>query len=286
MHRERVAAALSHATPDRCPWQATFTPEFAERLRADLRLDEAAGAHNPHGGGNPYDLEMALDQDCSSHRWAGRTPTTGEGDEYVDEWGVGLAVGALQDAVRRGSLHRAEWPSPGRRRRRWPLPAARPGPAGALRRRRNGSSPSTATSTGSSGPPSRPIFETAWALRGLEQLMIDFIEDPDLADAILEIPYRYHLAAAETLAAHGRRHDLARRRRGPAARHAHLAPPLAALPQASYGEHHRARQGHQPGREGRLPHRWLRLRHHPRADRDRDRRAQPGPAAPRWTPLG
>jgi len=47
------------------------------------------------------------------------------------------------------------------------------------------------------------IFETAWALRGLEQLLTDLIEDPDLADAILEIPYRYHLAAAETLARMG-----------------------------------------------------------------------------------
>ena len=47
------------------------------------------------------------------------------------------------------------------------------------------------------------IFETAWAMRGLEQLMIDFIEDPDLADAVLDIPYRYHLAVAETLAGMG-----------------------------------------------------------------------------------
>ena len=43
------------------------------------------------------------------------------------------------------------------------------------------------------------IFETAWALRGYEQLMLDFVEDPELADAILEIPYRYHLTAAERL---------------------------------------------------------------------------------------
>lgn len=41
MHRERVIAALNHVTPDRCPWQATFTPEFAERLRADMGLDAA-----------------------------------------------------------------------------------------------------------------------------------------------------------------------------------------------------------------------------------------------------
>ena len=41
------------------------------------------------------------------------------------------------------------------------------------------------------------IFEAAWALRGLERLLMDFIEDPDLADP--RIPYRYHLAAAERL---------------------------------------------------------------------------------------
>ena len=27
------------------------------------------------------------------------------------------------------------------------------------------------------------IFETAWALRGYEQLLMDFVADPDLADA-------------------------------------------------------------------------------------------------------
>ena len=43
------------------------------------------------------------------------------------------------------------------------------------------------------------IFEAAWALRGLERLLMDFIQAPDLADEILDIPYRYHLAAAEQL---------------------------------------------------------------------------------------
>jgi uroporphyrinogen decarboxylase-like protein len=43
------------------------------------------------------------------------------------------------------------------------------------------------------------IFEAAWALRGLEQLLMDFIEAPGLADRILEIPYRYHWTAAERL---------------------------------------------------------------------------------------
>ena len=63
-HRERVWAALHHEVPDRCPMQISFTPEFAQRLRVDLARREALAtvggdpqrAHNPHGGGNPYDL--------------------------------------------------------------------------------------------------------------------------------------------------------------------------------------------------------------------------------------
>jgi hypothetical protein len=36
MHLQRLADALSHVPPDRCPWQATFTPEFAQRLRQEV----------------------------------------------------------------------------------------------------------------------------------------------------------------------------------------------------------------------------------------------------------
>ncbi|HSV86079.1 MAG TPA: uroporphyrinogen decarboxylase family protein, partial [Levilinea sp.] len=43
------------------------------------------------------------------------------------------------------------------------------------------------------------IFETAWGLRGYERLLTDLVTDPELANAILEIPYRYHLTAAKIL---------------------------------------------------------------------------------------
>ena len=61
-HRDRVLIALNHETPDRCPMQISFTPEFAERLTADMQLT-GRGLHNPHGGGNSYDIERALDED-------------------------------------------------------------------------------------------------------------------------------------------------------------------------------------------------------------------------------
>jgi hypothetical protein len=68
--RERVLQALNHEEPDRCPMQISFTPEFAARLRADIRLQ--GQGHNPHGGGNTYVLERALDQDMllTSVGWA------------------------------------------------------------------------------------------------------------------------------------------------------------------------------------------------------------------------
>ena len=43
------------------------------------------------------------------------------------------------------------------------------------------------------------IFETAWRCGGLETLLMDLVTDPDLAQAILDIPYRYHLTAARKL---------------------------------------------------------------------------------------
>ena len=55
-HRDRVLTALNHQEPDRCPMQISFTPEFAVRLESDLQL-KGQGLHNPHGGGNTYELE-------------------------------------------------------------------------------------------------------------------------------------------------------------------------------------------------------------------------------------
>jgi uroporphyrinogen decarboxylase len=43
------------------------------------------------------------------------------------------------------------------------------------------------------------IFETAWALRGYEQTLIDFALNPDYIECLFEIPFHYHLAAAKKL---------------------------------------------------------------------------------------
>ena len=87
-HRDRVLTALNHEIPDRCPMQISFTPEFAVRLAKEIDLGSDK-IHNPHGGGNTYELERALDQDMllTSVGWANSYYQ--EADEYVDEWGIG-----------------------------------------------------------------------------------------------------------------------------------------------------------------------------------------------------
>ena len=200
-HRERVRTALDRHAPDRCPMQISFTPEFAERLRNDMGVD-GASLHNPHGGGNTYRLERELDEDMllTSVGWANSYYRNSE--TYTDEWDVTFRVQPYETRFGSGSYTEMTG---------FPL--------------------SDAVMVDSYTPPdpTRPelyheadrmiadygdeywivgvtvttIFETAWALRGLTQLLMDFVTDPDLADRILDIPYRYHLEAAKRLVERG-----------------------------------------------------------------------------------
>jgi uroporphyrinogen decarboxylase len=195
--RERILAALNRAEPDRCPMQISFTPEFAERLRADLQV-KGQRVHNPHGGGNTYELERALGQDMllTSVGWANSYYQ--QLGPYVDEWGIAWDAQPYETPF--GTGHYTEIVS-------HPLAAddailayAPPDPhrpelySEAARVVREFKSEYWIV-----GVTVTTIFETAWALRGLQQMLIDFVENPDLADAILEIPYQYHWAAARKL---------------------------------------------------------------------------------------
>jgi uroporphyrinogen decarboxylase len=196
-YRERVLMTLNHETPDRCPMQISFTPEFAVRLRENLGIEDHK-LHNPHGGGNTYLLERTLGEDMliTSVGWADSYYQDAE--TYSDEWGIGwtsspyetpFGVGryteicyhplAADDAIltyqppdptRPELYHAAEQTIREFKDEYWIVGA-------------------TVTT----------IFECAWALRGLEQMLSDLPLNPDLADQILEIPYRYHLAVAKRL---------------------------------------------------------------------------------------
>ncbi len=53
------------------------------------------------------------------------------------------------------------------------------------------------------GGPVGTMFETAWMLRGLEQFMIDLVEAPAFAEAMIDVGMRYHLALARLFVERG-----------------------------------------------------------------------------------
>ena len=200
-HRDRVKTALDHQAPDRCPMQVSFTPEFAARLEADLQL-KGQGLHNPHGGGNTYELERALDQDMllTSVGWVNGYYQSGyqDLDSYQDEWGVVWKTIEYQTRFGTGkytephghpladdrALGAYTPPDPERPELYWDAERT-------IRDFRDefwivGVTPTT-------------IFECAWALRGYEQLLIDMVTDPARANCVLAFPFHYHKAVTQRL---------------------------------------------------------------------------------------
>jgi uroporphyrinogen decarboxylase len=200
-HRDRVKTALNHSQPDRCPMQVSFTPEFAARVKADLKL-KGQGLHNPHGGGNTYALERLMDQDMllTSVGWVNGYYQDGyqSVDHYVDEWRVTWRTIEYQTRFGHGkytepfgnpltddqSIGRYSSPDPNR-------PSLYTEAERVIQKYKSeywivGVTPTT-------------IFETAWALRGYEQLMVDMASDPVLTNQVLEIPFQYHLVVTQQL---------------------------------------------------------------------------------------
>ncbi|MBK8047830.1 MAG: hypothetical protein IPK16_12285 [Anaerolineales bacterium] len=200
-HRERVQVALNHEIPDRCPMQISFTPEFADRLREELKV-QGARVHNPHGGGNTYELERAIGEDMllTSVGWANSYYQT-EG-EYTDEWGVTwrehpyetpFGTGRYTEMVHHpladdAAVDHYVPPDPNR-------PELYAEAENVLRNFRDEYWIVGVTVT--------TMWETAWALRGYEQMLIDLATDPEMVERLLDIPYQYHLTAAKRLVTMG-----------------------------------------------------------------------------------
>lgn len=196
-HRERVAMALNHEIPDRCPMQVSFTPEFAARLRTTMALG-GDKLHNPHGGGNTYELERALGEDMllTSVGWANSYYQ--DAWEYTDEWGVGWKSAEYDTRFGKGrytemrvfplaeddAIDRYVPPDPNR-------PELYADAAWLIETLKD--------EYWIVGVAVTTMFETAWALRGYEQMLADFLLNPELAERLLDIPYRYHLTAAKKL---------------------------------------------------------------------------------------
>lgn len=202
-HRDRVLMALNHEEPDRCPMQISFTPEFASRLKNDLGLTDE-DLYNPHGGGNTYVLERAIDEDMilTSVGWANSYYATEEysedGVSYTDEWGVGWKN--VEYETRFGKGHYTEivghpladdeaidsYQPPDPNRPELYVEAER-----VIKEYKDEYWIVGVTVT--------TIFETAWALRGYERTLMDLVINPDFVERLLDIPFNYHLTAAKRL---------------------------------------------------------------------------------------
>jgi uroporphyrinogen decarboxylase len=200
-HRDRVLTALNHEEPDRCPMQISFTPEFAIRLEADLQL-KGQGLHNPHGGGNSYEVECALGEDMllCSVGWVNGYYQDGYQyvDYYQDEWGITWKTIEYTTRFGRGKYTEPFGPPLADKRSidaYQPPDPTRPALYTEVKRLVRDFKDEYWTV----GVTPTTIFETAWALRGYERLLTDMVVDPDTAQQVLEIPYRYHKQIVQQL---------------------------------------------------------------------------------------
>lgn len=174
----------------------SFTPEFASRLKSAFQL-KGDPLRSPFGS-DAYEIDRAIGNDMliTTVGWANSYYQAGE--RYTDEWGIGWRSVPYDTAYGPGrytemvdfpladdkAIDRYQAPDPER-------PELYHDAEQVLNTFKDEYWIVGATVT--------TIFECAWALRGDEQLLADFALNPDLAERILEIPYRYHLSAAKRL---------------------------------------------------------------------------------------
>jgi len=198
-HKERVIHSLNHQETDRPPFQATFVPEFANKLRAAFGLPLMFSEPH-HRDWYGYDLEILTGQDALQASCGWVTNYYLDNKPYTDEWGVqwrideydtpfgkgyytNINVNPLRDNDEYAMKYKAPDPN-------------KPGMYDTVKR--------LVETYGDEywiiGRIHTTMFESAWALRGLEPLMMDFYMNPEIANHIIEETYQYHLEVARNLA--------------------------------------------------------------------------------------
>jgi uroporphyrinogen decarboxylase len=183
--------------------QISCTPEFAARLRAELGRG-GASVHSADGRSDEVDLDLALGTDLllAPSGWVNPhyadTRRREPDGTWIDEWQVRwkeipydtrFGPGAYTEMVAHplsddAALDAYEPPDPLR-------PELFVEAEHLIR--------DFKSEYWIVGMTVCTIFEAAWALRGYEQLLTDFKLDASLADRILDIPFRHHLATASRL---------------------------------------------------------------------------------------
>ena len=201
-HRDRVLNALDHKETDRPPFQATFCPEFADRLRKEFGMP-AQRTEPHHGRWYGYELEILTGQDALQAGVGWFTNYYLKNVPYTDDWGVKWRIDDYRTPMGVGSYTNIEKnPLKDDDPAVWNYKAPDPNDPGLythVYRLLN----EYREEYYIIGRVHCTIFESAWALRGLDALMVDFYLNPDLAGHILDITYGYHLEVAKNMARAG-----------------------------------------------------------------------------------
>jgi uroporphyrinogen decarboxylase len=198
--KERVLTALNHKEPDRVPRLSSFTPEFANKLREHFGMTNKL--FNPHGG-TEHEVELRIGNDIllTAQGFANSYYQCVDND-YIDEWGVGWKIVEYKTKYGIG-----KYTEPSGNPLREATSINEYIPPDPTISNRYETSKKLIENYGKEyaimGVIVCTIFEAAWALRGLDRLMMDFITNEELANKVLDIPFNYHLYAGKKLASMG-----------------------------------------------------------------------------------
>jgi len=179
--KERVALCIGHKDSDCVPWQIECTGEMAERLMKAFGLTEKKHPVLFIRGKNIYRYN-ALNDYLGNHLCYIRTESPESIREvepmvWEDEWGIcwdrsvdrdiGTPVNTLLDDMDIGKLRLPDPDDPARFDHIPPTIEANDNRFVVAK-------------------VSRCLFERAWSLRGMQNLMMDFIQAPDFVQGLLE----------------------------------------------------------------------------------------------------
>lgn len=201
-HKERVIRALNHEETDRPPFQATFTPEFADRLRKEFHLPPLFSEPH-HREWYGYDLERLTGQDALQVGAGWVTNYYLKSEPYTDEWGVEWKIDSYQTPFGEGHYTNIAR-NPLRDDDEAAMAYKAPDPTRPeLYRNAERLVKEFGAEYYIIGRVHCTIFESAWALRGLDTLMMDFYLNPDLANHLLDETAGYHKEACCQLVRRG-----------------------------------------------------------------------------------
>ena len=160
--RDIVLAALEHRTPPYVPWQIGLTEEAAEKLKARYQVEDPDSVLNNHFVMLGTNIETFVD--VGSHRY--RDPFGVVWDRSIDR-DIGVVDGCI---LPEPTLGRYGFPDP---RDVTFAPTGRSDTLGNDDRFRVFAMGFT-------------LFERAWTLRGMENLMMDFVEHPSFVSELLD----------------------------------------------------------------------------------------------------